>query len=95
MAQKAEDVGWPTILNATQWSPTQAQWVIAELKRSELSIKSFAAKHKVGLKRIYYWQARFNAQDSLKRRRTGLVEAPSAAADNTGPGAIDADDGTH
>jgi hypothetical protein len=52
----------------------QARWVIAELKLSELSIRSFSAKYKVGLKRIYYWQARFNAHGSQKQGPARLVE---------------------
>jgi hypothetical protein len=74
MGQTAEGVTWATIRNAAHWSPIQARWVIAELKRSQLGIRKFSAKHKVGLKRIYYWQARFDAQGSQKRGPGRLVE---------------------
>ena len=46
---------------------------MAELKRSGLSTRSFAAKYKVGLKRIYYWRARLGTQGSSKEP-TRLVE---------------------
>jgi hypothetical protein len=74
MRQKADDITWAGIRSAGQWSPTQAQWVIAELKRSGLSTKSFAARYRVGLPRIYYWHARFGAQEKAKQAPTGLVE---------------------
>jgi hypothetical protein len=73
MGQKTDDITWADIRSAGQWSATQAQWVIAELKRSGLSTKSFAARYKVGLPRIYYWHARFGAQEKAKRA-AGLVE---------------------
>jgi len=44
------------------------------LKRSGLSTESFAAKYKVGLKRIYYWRARLEAQGSRTQGRDRLVE---------------------
>jgi hypothetical protein len=74
MGQKADDIAWTDIRSAGQWSPTQAQWVIAELKCSGLSTKSFAARYRVGLPRIYYWHARFGAQEKAKPAPTGLVE---------------------
>lgn len=74
MRQKTEDITWADIRGAGQWSSTQAQWVIAELKRSGLSTKSFAARYRVGLPRIYYWHARFGAQEKTKQAPTGLVE---------------------
>jgi len=74
MGQKADDITWADIRSAGQWSPTQAQWVIAELKRSGLSPKSFAARYRVGLPRIYYWHARFGAQEKAKSAPPRLVE---------------------
>ena len=74
MGQKADDITWADIRSAGQWSPTQAKWVIAELKRSGLSTKSFAARYRVGLARIYYWHARFGSQEKTKQIPTGLVE---------------------
>jgi hypothetical protein len=74
MGQKADDITWAGIRSAAQWSPTQARWVIAELKRSGLSTKSFAARYRVGLPRIYYWHARFGAQEKTKQTPTRLVE---------------------
>jgi hypothetical protein len=74
MGQKADDITWADIRSAGQWSPAQAQWVIAELKRSGLSTKGFAARYRVGLPRIYYWHARFGAQEKAKPAPTGLVE---------------------
>jgi hypothetical protein len=81
MGHTAEDVTWAAIRSATQWSPTQAQWVIAELERSALSIKSFAERHKVGWHRIYYWRARLDAPVLQTRAPAGLVEVrmPQAA----------------
>ena len=85
MGRKIEDATWASIRSAGQWSPTQALWVIAELKRSGLSTKSFAARYGVGLPRIYYWHARFGAQETAKLAPpgpTGLVEIrmPQAGA---------------
>jgi hypothetical protein len=74
MGQKTEDVTWASIRSAGQWSPTQAQWVIAELERSGLGTKRFAARYKLGLPRIYYWHARFKAQGWPKQLPPGLVE---------------------
>jgi hypothetical protein len=74
MEKTAGDVTWAAIRSATQWSPTQAQWVIAELERSALSIKSFGERHKVGSHRIYYWRARLDAPGWQKRAPAGLVE---------------------
>lgn len=74
MGRKTDDITWAGIRSAAQWSPAQAQWVIAELKRSGLSTKSFAARYRVGLPRIYYWHARFAAHEKTKRAPTGLVE---------------------
>jgi hypothetical protein len=74
MGQTTEDVTWASIRSGAHWSPTRAQWVIAELKRSGLSPKSFAARYKVGLKRIYYWRARLETQDSPTQGRGRLVE---------------------
>jgi len=87
MGQTAEGVTWATIRYAAHWSPIQARWVIAELKRSKLSIRKFSAKYEVGLKRIYYWQARFNAPDSHKQGPARLVEVrvPQPAARSLTP----------
>ena len=74
MGQKTEGVTWASIRGTRQWSPRQAQWVIAELERSELSTKRFAARYKLGLPRIYYWHARFKAQGWPKQVPSGLVE---------------------
>lgn len=74
MGQETEDVTWASIRSAGQWSPRQAQWVIAELGRSELGAKRFAARYKVGLARIYYWRARFKGQGWPKQVPSGLVE---------------------
>jgi hypothetical protein len=74
MGQKTDDITWAGIRSAAQWSPTQAKWVIGELKRSGLSTKSFAARNKVGLPRIYYWHARFEAQEKAKQAPARLVE---------------------
>jgi hypothetical protein len=74
MGQKAEDIKWASIRSARQWSATQAQWVITELKRSGLTAKDFATRYRVGLPRIYYWHARFAAQETSKPAPTGLVE---------------------
>lgn len=76
MRQKAEDIEWTSIRSAAQWSPPQALWVITELKRSGLTAKGFAARYRVGLPRIYYWHARFAAQETSKPAPTGLVEIP-------------------
>ena len=74
MRQKAEDVKWASIRSTARWSPPQALWVITELKRSGLTAKGFAARYRVGLPRIYYWHARFAAQETSKPAPTGLVE---------------------
>ncbi len=74
MGQATEDVTWASIRSGAHWSPTRAQWVIAELKRSGLSAKRFAAKYKVGLKRIYYWRARLEAQGSPTQGPHRLIE---------------------
>lgn len=74
MGQRSDDITWAGIRRAGQWSPAQAKWVIAELKRSGLSTKSFAALYRIGLPRIYYWHARFEAQKTAKPAPTGLVE---------------------
>ena len=73
MGQTIAGVTWATLRGKRHWSTTQAQWVLAELKRSGLSTRSFAAKYKVGLKRIYYWRARLGTQGSSKEP-TRLVE---------------------
>jgi transposase len=90
MGQKAEDVTWASIRSAGQWSPTQARWVITELKRSGLSTKRFAARYGVGLPRIYYWHARFGAQETPKPAPTGLVEIrmPQAGARGDRPSTL-------
>jgi hypothetical protein len=93
MRQKTEDLTWASIRSAGQWSPTQAQWVIAELKRSGLSTKRFAARYKLGLPRIYYWHARFGAQEMPKpapAAPTGLVEIrmPQAGARGRRPSTL-------
>lgn len=80
MGQKTDDITWVGIRSAAQWSSTQAKWVIAELKRSGLSTKSFAARYRVGLPRIYYWHARFEAQEKAKQAPTGLVEVRMSRA---------------
>lgn len=74
MGQTTEDVTWASIRSGAHWSPTRAQWVIAELKRSGLSAKRFSARYKVGLKRIYYWRARLEAQGSPTKGRDRLIE---------------------
>jgi hypothetical protein len=74
MGQKAEDNKWASIRSAAQWSPSQAQWVITELKRSGLTTKGFATRYRLGLPRIYYWHARFAAQEASKPVPTGLIE---------------------
>jgi hypothetical protein len=74
MGQKADDIRWGDIRSAGQWSLAQAKWVIAKLKRSGLSTKSFAVRYRVGLPRIYYWHARFGAQEKAKPAPTRLVE---------------------
>ena len=90
MGQKADDITWADIRSAGQWSPTQAKWVIAELRRSGLSTKSFAARYRVGLPRIYYWHARFGAQEKAKPAPTGLVEVrmPQAGARHGQPSTL-------
>ncbi|MEY4549918.1 MAG: hypothetical protein RL685_6113 [Pseudomonadota bacterium] len=82
MGKKADEITWADIRGAGQWSPRQAKWVIAELKRSGLSTKRFSARYRVGLPRIYYWHARFGAQEKAKPAPTGLVEVrmPQAGA---------------
>jgi hypothetical protein len=50
------------------------------LKRSGLSASSFAAKHEIGLERIYYWQKRLEARASGTEARTGLVEVRVSGA---------------
>jgi hypothetical protein len=88
MGQKADDITWADIRSAGHWSPAQAQWVIAELKRSGLSTKSFAARYRVGLPRIYYWHARFGAQEKAEPTSTRLVEVQlrqSGARDDQRP----------
>lgn len=89
MGQTTEGVTWATIRDAAQWSAAQAQWVIAELKGSGLSTRLFAEKHRVGLKRVYYWQARLKTQGSPVRVPTGLVEVrvPQPAARSLTPSA--------
>jgi hypothetical protein len=84
MGQKTEDITWASIRSAGQWSATQAQWVITELKRSGLTAKGFAARYGVGLPRIYYWHARFAAQETSKPASTGLVEIRMPQADARG-----------
>jgi len=74
MGKTADSTTWVTIRSRAHWSPELAQRVLADLKRSGLSASSFAAKYKVGLKRIYYWQARLEARASGTEARTGLVE---------------------
>jgi hypothetical protein len=76
MGQKTEGVTWAGIRSAAHWSPQQALWVIAELKRSGLSTKGFATRYGIGLPRIYYWHARFGAQETPKPAPTELVEVP-------------------
>lgn len=71
---KTTNVTWSTIRSRAHWSPELAQRVLADLKRSGLSASSFAAKHELGLERIYYWQKRLKARASEPPARTGLVE---------------------
>jgi hypothetical protein len=78
MGHTSEDATWASIRSTTHWSPEQAQWVIAELRRSGLSANGFAAKYKIGLKRIYYWRARFEARASRTEGRAELVEVQVA-----------------
>jgi hypothetical protein len=63
---------------------------MAELRRSGLSTRCFAAQHKVGLKRIYYWRARLQSQGSSKQVTTGLVEVrvPLASAQGASPSVL-------
>ncbi|HEY6722580.1 MAG TPA: hypothetical protein VI197_01075 [Polyangiaceae bacterium] len=52
-----------------------AQRVLSDWKRSGLSASSFAAKHELGLERMYYWQKRLQARAAEEpAARTGLVE---------------------
>jgi transposase-like protein len=74
MGKTADNVTWATIRGRAHWSPELAQRVLADLKRSGLSASSFAAKHELGLERIYYWQRRLKARASETEARTGLVE---------------------
>jgi hypothetical protein len=89
MGQKTEDIKWASIRSATQWSAAQALWVITELKRSGLTTKGFAVRYRVGLPRLYYWHARFAAQETSKPTSTGLVEIrmPQAGARGNTPSA--------
>jgi hypothetical protein len=84
MGHKAEDITWAGIRSAAHWSPKQALWVITELKRSGLSTKGFATRYGIGLPRIYYWHARFGAQETPKRAPTELVEVPMPQAGGRG-----------
>jgi hypothetical protein len=90
MGQTTEDVRWATLRGPQHWSARQAQWVMAELTRSGLSTRCFAAQHKVGLKRIYYWRARLQSQGSSKQVTTGLVEVrvPLASAQSASPSVL-------
>lgn len=90
MGQTTEDVRWATLRGPQHWSAPQAQWVMAELRRSGLSTRCFAAQHKVGLKRIYYWRARLQSQGSSKQVTTGLVEVrvPLASAQGASPSVL-------
>jgi len=71
---KKSNVTWSTIRSRAHWSPEVAQRVLSDLKRSGLSVSSFAAKHELGLERIYYWEKRLKARASEPAARTGLVE---------------------
>jgi transposase-like protein len=74
VGKTADNVTWATIRSRAQWSPELAQRVLGDLKRSGLSASSFAAKYKLGLKRIYYWRAQLEARAAGTEARTGLVE---------------------
>jgi len=74
MGNAADNVTWASIRSRAHWSAGLAERVLAELKRSGLSASSFAAKYKIGLKRIYYWQARLKARAPGTAARTELVE---------------------
>ena len=74
MGQPSEKITWAGIRGTSHWSPLQGRWVIAELKRSGLGAKRFAAKHKLGIKRIYYWQARVRAESSRAKPGPKLIE---------------------
>lgn len=74
MGKTADNVTWATIRSRAHWSPELAQRILADLKRSGLSARSFAAKHELGLERIYYWQKRLETRASGTQARTRLVE---------------------
>lgn len=74
MRKTADSVTWASIRSRAHWSPELAQRVLADLKRSGLSASSFAAKHEIGLERIYYWQKRLEVRASETEARPGLVE---------------------
>jgi hypothetical protein len=42
-------------------------------------VKRFAAKHELGIKRIYYWHARLRAQGSVPKAGPKLIEVSVAA----------------
>lgn len=99
MGQSIETITWASIKRASQWSPAQARWVIAELKRSGLGAKRFSDKHALGIKRLYYWHARMLAQGQqgeTRRRVTSkgkLVEvslpASTVSPSRVAPGRVE------
>ena len=77
---KTSNVTWSTIRSRTRWSPELAQRVLSDWKRSGLSASSFAAKHELGIERIYYWRKRLRARASELAAHTGLVEVRVAGS---------------
>lgn len=74
MRKTASNVTWTTIRSREHWSPELAQRVLADLKRSGLSARGYAAKRKISLKRLSYWQTRLEARGSRTEAGAELVE---------------------
>lgn len=82
MPPTSDRITWSAIRNATQWTSDQAEWVLAELKRSGLSAPRFGALHNLGVPRISYWRARLQAVESASPTRCELVEITAAPTPN-------------
>jgi hypothetical protein len=44
----------------TRWTPEQAKVVLAELERSGLPLRTFAARRGIDAERLYRWRTRFS-----------------------------------
>jgi transposase-like protein len=51
-----------------------ARWIVAELKRSGLTIADFAAKYELSAWRVYYWRKRLAEPSTSSEPKAALVE---------------------